>query len=47
MCVFEQLETLRKNIHTIHDPAMLFLMNQKAVELEEEIERIKNITVKS
>jgi hypothetical protein len=46
MCYFEQLKTLKENIHKVHDPAILFAMNQKVRELEDKIEIIKNITVK-
>ena len=45
MCIFQQLETLKKNIKHTHDPAILFAMNQKARELEQQIEKIKNLTV--
>lgn len=43
MSAFEQLEILKRNISTVDDPGLLFAMNQKARQLEEEIERIKNI----
>jgi hypothetical protein len=45
MNAFEQLEILRENISTIQCPVISFLMSQRARELEEEIERIKSITV--
>ena len=42
MSVFEQLNTIKKNIAQVHDPALLFAMNQKVRELEKQIENIKN-----
>ena len=45
MSEFEQLETLRKNISTVHDPAILFAMNQTARRLEKNIDKIKKLTL--
>ena len=45
MSAFEQLNTIKRNIATVQDPALLFVMNQRFRELEQEIERIKQITV--
>ena len=46
MSEFEQLETLRKNISKVHDPAILFAMNQTARKLEENIDKIKDLIAK-
>ena len=45
MSAFEQLNTIKRNIATVQDPALLFVMNQRVRELEAEIERIKQIPV--
>lgn len=45
MCIFQQLQTIKENIKHTYDPAILFAMNQKARELEEQIEKIKNLTI--
>lgn len=45
MSPYEQLQQLKKNISKFHDPGLLFVMNQKARELEEQINRINNLTV--
>lgn len=46
MCAFQQLKILKDNVKNIHCPHVLFYMNQKARELTEEIETIKNLKVK-
>jgi hypothetical protein len=45
MSVFEQLNTIKKNIAQVHDPALLFAMNKKVRELEAQIEKIKQLNV--
>jgi hypothetical protein len=45
MSAFEQLQLLKRNIAQVQCPQILFLMNKKARELEEEIERVKTMTV--
>ena len=45
MSPYEQLKELEKNIAKTQDPGLLFVMNQKARELEEQINRINNLTV--
>lgn len=45
MSAFEQLNEIKKNIATVQDPAILFVMNQRVRELEAEIENIKNLPV--
>lgn len=43
MSIIEQMETLKKNVASVHDPALLFAMNQKYRELQDEL---NNINVK-
>lgn len=45
MSPFEQLKIIRDNIHEVHDPEILFAMNQKYRELEQQAEKIKCLTV--
>lgn len=45
MTPYEQLELLKKNISNVKDPALLMLMNAKARELQEQIEKIKTMQV--
>ena len=45
MSAFEQLSLIKEAIKTTQDPAILFAMNQKARELESEIEKIKTLEV--
>jgi hypothetical protein len=45
MSAFEQLQTIRRNIAKVQCPQILFMMNKKARELEEEIERLNQIPV--
>jgi hypothetical protein len=45
MSVFEQLNTIKKNIAQVQDPALLFAMNKKVRELESQIETIKQLKV--
>lgn len=42
MSLLKQLKTLEKNISNIQDPALLFVMNQKARELETKINMLNN-----
>lgn len=42
---FEQLKIIRENIHEVHEPQILFAINQKYRELEQQAEMIKRITV--
>ena len=46
MSVFEQLDLLKRNIAQVQCPQILFAMNKKALELEQQIENIKNLVVK-
>ena len=41
--ILEQMETLKKNVATVHDPGLLFAMNKKYLELENQM---NNINVK-
>ena len=45
MSDFEQLKSIKENIKHIHDPQLLFAMNQTARRLEENIKKIKTIMV--
>lgn len=40
MSIYTQMETLKKNVASVHDPALLFAMNQKYRELENELNSI-------
>lgn len=42
---FEQLKIIRDNIHEVHEPEILFAINQKYRELEQQAESIKRMTV--
>lgn len=41
MSHFEELQELKKNVSSIHDPIILFHMNQKARVLEDKIKNLK------
>jgi len=45
MSPYEQLQILKKNIAKVHAPDLLFVMNQKSRELQQQINRINNLTV--
>lgn len=45
MCIFKQIEILEANISKVHDPALLFAMNKKHLELQEQIKELKKIQV--
>lgn len=45
MSPYEQLQKLEKNISKTQAPDLLFAMNQKARELQEQINRINNLIV--
>lgn len=40
MSIYEQMETLKKNVSSVHDPAMLFAMNKKYRELQDQLNNI-------
>ena len=45
MSLYDQLKQLERNISNTQAPDLLFVMNKRYREIEEEIERINNITV--
>lgn len=45
MSYFEELQEIKKNVKYVHDPLILFHMNQKARLLEEKIKEVKTINV--
>lgn len=42
---FEELQIIKNNISNVLDPTLLFHMNQKVRQLEEEIKKVKTITI--
>lgn len=44
-CVFEQMNILKKSITEHHDPYLLFEMNRKYRELEQQAKEIKTLKV--
>tara|TARA_R110002051_G_C8661975_1_gene489144 strand:+ start:180 stop:338 length:159 start_codon:yes stop_codon:yes gene_type:complete len=45
MSHFEELQEIKKNVSTIHDPIILFAINQKVRHLEEKIKEVKSLKV--
>lgn len=45
MSAYEQLNEIKANIYKTQDPAILFAMNQRVRQLEDEIKRIEQIKV--
>ena len=45
MSYFEELKEIRDNVKHVHDPIILFHMNQKARILEDKIKETKSINV--
>ena len=41
MSIYEQMQTIEKNIATIQEPSLLFAMNQKYRELQEQLNNIE------
>ena len=46
MNIYEQMQTIKKNIASVQEPTILFAMNQKYRELQEQLNNINvNFTV--